>query len=241
MRGPPDQVECVGSSCGSGQSFQMRSLVVLLALGSSALFIHAGCSATGEPSTFGEATSSSSAGGGGGGVTTSTTTSGSGVGGGFGGGFGTGGGGGSGPGLGSGVYGNSPPVLYRLDPDTQIVTTIGSFQGCSSVIDIALDKDSNLYGTTFDGLYGINKDTAVCTLISSGGYPNSLSFVPAGTVDPNVEALVGYSGSTYVRIDPQTGTTTTIGALSGGLSSSGDIVSVKGGNTLLSVNGRRGH
>ncbi len=216
----------------------MRSLVLLLALGTSALLVHAGCSATSEPTTFADdATSTSSAGGAGGAATTSTTTSDSGVGGGFGGGFGTGGGGGSVPELVSEVYGNSPDVLYRLDPDTQIVTTIGTFQGCSSVIDIALDKDSNLYGTTFDGLYAINKDTAVCTLISPGAYPNSLSFVPAGTVDPNVEALVGYSGSAYVRIDPQSGITTTIGALSGGLSSSGDIVSVKGGKTLLTVNG----
>ena len=55
-------------------------------------------------------------------------------------------------------------------------------------------------------------------------YPNSLSFVPKGTVDPNVEALVGYNGGTYVRIDTVTGAVTSIGNLGSGYSSSGDIV-----------------
>jgi hypothetical protein len=117
------------------------------------------------------------------------------------------------------------------------VTEVGPFQGCSDVIDIALDKDSNLYGTTFGGLYRIDKTTAACTEIAAGGYPNSLSFVPAGTVDPNVEALVGYNGSTYVRIDTTTGAVTTVGGISGGYASSGDIVSVKNGKTLLTVTG----
>jgi hypothetical protein len=135
------------------------------------------------------------------------------------------------------VYGHSPNTLYRLDPVTKQVTTVGDFGGCSSVIDIALDKDSNLFGTTFGGLYRIDKNTAVCTLISNGSYPNSLSFVPKGTVDPNTEALVGYNGSTYIRIDTVTGAVTPIGSLQGGLISSGDIVSVINGKTLLTVNG----
>ena len=151
--------------------------------------------------------------------------------------------GGSGGGQGGGepqiaeVYGHSPDTLYRLDPDTKAVTTVGDFQGCSGVIDIALDKDSKLLGASFGGLYAIDKGNAHCTLIANGSYPNSLSFVPAGTVDPDKEALVGYLGSTYVRIDPQTGSVSNIGALSGGYASSGDIVSVKGGKSYLTVNG----
>src|SRR5262249_33737729 len=91
---------------------------------------------------------------------------------------------------------------------------------------------------TFGGLFKINKSTAVCTQIAVGGYPNSLSFVPAGTVDPVKEALVGYEGSTYVRIDTVTGQVTNIGSLgNAGYSSSGDIVSVIGGGAYLTVNG----
>jgi hypothetical protein len=136
------------------------------------------------------------------------------------------------------VYGHSPAELYKLDPVTKDVTVIGAFQGCSSVIDIALDKDSTLYATTFDGFYKINKDTAVCTFISSGGYPNSLSFVPKGSVDPNEEALVGYNGGSYIRIDTKSGAVTSLGgSLPGGFSSSGDIVSVINGPSYLTVIG----
>ncbi|NUO48962.1 MAG: hypothetical protein HOV80_08915 [Polyangiaceae bacterium] len=158
-------------------------------------------------------------------------------GGGFGATTGTGGSGGGEPEIAE-VYGHSAATLYRLDPITKAVTTVGNFAGCSSVIDIALDKDSKLIGTTFDGIYTIDKATAQCSLITSGSYPNSLSFIPEGTLDPNVEALVGYEGDQYVRIDPTTGSKQLIGSLGdGGLVSSGDVVSVKGGKSFLTVTG----
>lgn len=198
-----------------------------------------GCSAGNSSGTF--STTSTGAGGSGGSGSTSTTATSStgdqGVGGSF-----TTGVGGSGTGGGepqiAEVFGQSPNTLYRLDPTNNGVTTIGNFNGCpGGVIDIALDKDSNLYGTATGSLFTIDKATAKCTLIASGSYPNSLSFVPAGTVDPNKEALVGYLGAQYIRIDPQTGKVTTIGQLSGGYTSSGDIVSVKDGKTFLTANG----
>jgi len=137
------------------------------------------------------------------------------------------------------VWGHGPDTLYRLDPNTKAVTVIGNFSGCSSggVMDIALDAESRLFATTRDALWSIDKKTAVCTRIATGSYPNSLSFVPKGTVDANAEALVGYEGGTYVRIDPQTGAKTRIGSIGGGLESSGDIVSVRGGSTYLTVTG----
>jgi hypothetical protein len=135
------------------------------------------------------------------------------------------------------VYGHSDNTLYKLDPDTKAVTVVGDFKGCSSVIDIALDGASRLFGTTSDGLWAIDKATAKCTRIGAGQFPNSLSFVPKGTVDPNVEALVGYDGNAYLRIDTQSGQTTQIGSIGSGYSSSGDIVSVKNGPTYLTVKG----
>tara|TARA_R110002096_G_scaffold435826_2_gene663595 strand:+ start:133928 stop:134719 length:792 start_codon:yes stop_codon:yes gene_type:complete len=135
------------------------------------------------------------------------------------------------------VYAHSPTTLYRLDPNTLQVETVANFSGCGEVIDIALDRNSNLYGTSFTGLFSINRTTAVCTQIASGNYPNSLSFVPVGVLDPTTEVLVAYLGSDYVRIDVTTGAITTIGAIGGGLFSSGDIVSVEGGGTYLTVGG----
>jgi hypothetical protein len=135
------------------------------------------------------------------------------------------------------VYAHSPDTLYKVDPVAKTMTTIAPFNGCTSVIDLAIDANQNAWVTTFDGVYTLDLTTAVCTLIASGSYPNSLSFVPAGTLDPSVEALVGYFGSTYVRIDPKSGAITNVGSLTNGYSSSGDIVSVKGGGTFLTVNG----
>ncbi len=135
------------------------------------------------------------------------------------------------------VYAHSPTELYKVDPVKKTMTTVGAFSGCSSVIDIAVDANNNGYATTFGGVYKLDLTNAKCTLIKQGSYPNSLSFVPAGTLDPNVEALVGYNGSTYVRIDTSTGAVTNVGGLTNGYVSSGDIVSVKGGGTFLTVNG----
>lgn len=135
------------------------------------------------------------------------------------------------------VFGHSAKTLYRLDPVTKAVTTVGDFQGCKDVIDIALNEKAQLYGVSYDTLYQIDKKTAECTVIGTGQFPNSLSFVPAGTVDANEEALVGYDESTYVRIDLSDGSKTTKGTIGSGLVSSGDIVSVKGGSTYLTVKG----
>jgi hypothetical protein len=135
------------------------------------------------------------------------------------------------------VYGHSAGTLYRLDPVTKGVTTVGDFSGCGPVIDIALDEKSTLIAASYQALYTVDKATAACTEIAKGDYPNSLSFVPKGTVDPNEEALVGYDMGDYLRIDVKTGDVTKIGALGGSYVSSGDIVSVKGGKTYLTVKG----
>jgi hypothetical protein len=137
------------------------------------------------------------------------------------------------------VFGNTPDSLYKVDPVTKAVTLVGAFQGCDTVIDLALDKNSNMYVTTFSGFFAVDRTNAKCTHIADGTYPNSLSFVPKGTLDPLEEALVGFVGSSYVRIDPTTGAITMVNAtaLSQGYMSSGDVVSVIGGGTYLTVIG----
>ncbi len=136
------------------------------------------------------------------------------------------------------IFAEGPNTLYKLDPDTLAFTKVADFQGCNGVIDIAIDKDGVMYGTTSGALWLIDSTTAACTHIAGGAYPNSLSLVPKGTVDPNEEALVGYNGSDYVRIDTTTGKVSPIGSLGdNGYASSGDIVSVIGGGTYLTVNG----
>ncbi|MEO7111009.1 MAG: hypothetical protein ABI183_11275 [Polyangiaceae bacterium] len=157
------------------------------------------------------------------------------------------------------VFGHSSDTLYKLDPTTNTVTTIGKFSGIDTscdlnegMWDIALDKDGNMYGSvetegsgcssTGGEIVKIDKTTAATTVIgtSSSVFPNSLSFVPAGTIDPSNEVLVGYNGATYVRIDPTSGAVSTIGSLNPNVTgqtwySSGDIVSIIGGKTYLTA------
>jgi hypothetical protein len=146
------------------------------------------------------------------------------------------------------VYAESPNTLYKLDPTTNAISVVAPFSGdcaargdCNYVIDIALDEMSNGYATTSGtlsgALYSFDPKTAVTKFIHAGTYPNSLSFVPKGTLDPSVETLVGYDGAVYIKIDTTTGIITPVGKLTGGYTSSGDIVSVIGGGTFLTVKG----
>lgn len=140
------------------------------------------------------------------------------------------------------VWAHSAGTLYKLEPFSKVTTRIGDFNGCSgSVIDIALDKNGQMYGTTPGSLEQIDKHTAKCTTINSNNsYPNSLTFVPAGTLDPNQEVLVGFEGDQYVRIDPATGNKSTVGSLNPNSTgktflSSGNVVSIIGDKTYLTV------
>jgi hypothetical protein len=135
------------------------------------------------------------------------------------------------------VYAHSANTLYKLDPMTKAVTVIGDFDGCSSVVDIALDAKSNIYASA-NGIWKIDAATAKCTRVGGGTFNgNSLSFVPAGTIDATQETLVTYDGAKYYRIDVTTGKVTELGSLPSGYASSGDIVSVKGGGTYVTVTG----
>ena len=152
------------------------------------------------------------------------------------------GGGGGGLDLIPEVYAHSADTLYKLDPLTKQITTVGKMTGCPSVfgiIDIAVDKNNNIVGVSGTALWSIDKNTAACTGIgvAASSFPNSLSYVPEGVLDPSNEVLVGYRGSQYVRIDPSNGQVTVVGNLGAALISSGDIVSVKDGGTYLTVRG----
>jgi len=149
------------------------------------------------------------------------------------------------------VYGHSKTTLYKLEPYSKVVSVVGSFDclppalGNSGMWDIAIDKSGTMIGATNDGLgrgtlVTIDPSTASCRIAGQGMYPNSLTFVPAGTVLPADEALVGYNEASYVRIDLATGGVVELGSLNPNPTgqrweSSGDIVSIIGGGTYLTV------
>jgi len=144
------------------------------------------------------------------------------------------------------VFAHTTNTLYLFEPLSRSLTVVGRFSclnGAEAMIDLAIDRSGAMFGTTFRRFLSIDPITASCTQIAVAGtgtmdYPNSLSFVPAGTVDPGKEALVGYATAVgdskavnYVRIDVTTGAMTSIGninALATGTQyrASGDIVSI---------------
>ena len=162
------------------------------------------------------------------------------------------------PGSPSRIYAHTQDTLYLYEPTTNTLTKIGKFSCLAvgdSVVDLAVDRTNSVYATTFTRLLKVDPITASCTEIhkidstSAESYPNALSFVPAGTVDPTKEALVGYApyGSStdstdYIQIDTTTGEQTYIGSLNDfsapkQYKSSGDLISlVQAGNkTFLTV------
>lgn len=125
------------------------------------------------------------------------------------------------------VYAHTRDTLYLFEPLAKKLTPIGKFDcitAADSVIDLAVDRSGAMYATTFHKFLTVDPTNAKCTVVKEEAattyYPNSLSFVPIGTVDATKEALVGYAedGNTgyienYVRIEPTTGAMTTIGNL----------------------------
>lgn len=146
------------------------------------------------------------------------------------------------------VFGQTANTLYKLDLDTQRIGIVANFNGCNgSVLDIAIDETSQMYGVAQGGisigvtrLYRIDKKTGDCTLIGPrGNYPNSLAFAPKGILSADSEVMVGFNGANYIAIDTVNGVVTTLrsGALPGALESSGDLVVLTDGRGFVTVRG----
>lgn len=139
------------------------------------------------------------------------------------------------------VFAHSETQLYRVDPETLNVKLVGAFQwpeGADSMTDIAIDRFGRMIGVSFDAVYEVDENNAVCVKLAnlaSGGF-NGLSFLP-NEANPTQEILIGadQEGDVY-QLDPQTGVATLVGNYGNGYTSSGDLVSVQGAGTFATVN-----
>ena len=123
------------------------------------------------------------------------------------------------------VWANSSTTLYRIDPTTFSVTTVGNFNSGDQMTDIAVSTTGALYGISFTTLYAINKTTGAASAIAdlSSGNNNSLTFLANGN-------LLAADGSGNLKtVNPSSGTVTTMGNFGDGLVSSGDLVAVSNG------------
>ncbi len=87
------------------------------------------------------------------------------------------------------MFSHTSDTLFLFEPIKHVLTKIGEFDCLNAgddVLDIALDRTEQMYGTTRQAFIKIDPLTAKCTKIKDGlgsiPFPNSLSFVPAGTV-----------------------------------------------------------
>ena len=144
------------------------------------------------------------------------------------------------------VYAHSPDRLYRVDPETFVVTEVGPFVWPSDIVfdqmtDIAIDKSGVMIGVSFTRVFRVDPATATATFLAPLARQfNGLSFITPEAAG-EAEILIGASSDGSVwKIDPQTGATTQVGEYGGGYTSSGDIVSVDGFGTVATVKGGGG-
>ncbi len=144
------------------------------------------------------------------------------------------------------VYAHSSSKLYKIDPANLSVTLIGAFKwpGIPDLMtDIALDRKGKMTGISFSKVYSVNIKTAVCTYLATldtslgFGQFNGLSYISVQGVDTKEVLMASDEKGALYEVDPATGKSKKAGNLGGGLSSSGDLVSVKGLGTLVTVKG----
>ncbi len=141
------------------------------------------------------------------------------------------------------VYAHTADQLYSVNPVTFAVTLIGTFRWPSDpynhqMTDIAITADGSMWGVTFNGLYRISPTTAACNTVAglTGSILfNALSFVPPAMAGMPERLVAATNDGGYYEIDRATGRSTRIGSFSGGAVSSGDIVSVTGAGTFVTV------
>jgi len=148
------------------------------------------------------------------------------------------------------VYAHSGSDLFRVDPVTLDVTRVGILRimeptrvrFLNNVTDIAVDRARRIVGITYNQLLEIDGASGECKPIAPlpmGQNFNGLSWIHNDGGGPELLVATSLTGGVF-RIDPATGTAAPIGDLGGGLKSSGDLVSVQGYGTLLTVQGPGG-
>jgi hypothetical protein len=124
------------------------------------------------------------------------------------------------------IYAHTDETLYSVDPQTMAVTEVGPFAGTSdsstdsTVTDLAVDSNHDVYVNTESVVYkaalpatmpGTVTLTKVATIQGTSKF-YALAFAPQGSLDPNIEVLIGGdSNGALWSIDTTTGATVNLG------------------------------
>ncbi len=150
-----------------------------------------------------------------------------------------------GPAMAGLIYAHTSSTLYAWNPESGDLIMVGPFGwpadgGGHQMTDIAIDYDGLLFGVTFDRVYRCSAINAECIVLATlPSSFNGLTVVPAGSVDPEKESLIGIGNNgSWNLVEPQgnLATITTLGSYGSGYTSSGDAYSVEGQGTFAAVN-----
>lgn len=143
------------------------------------------------------------------------------------------------------VYAHSRDTLFSFSPRTERVTEVGRFtmpdgSDAPFMLDLAVDSEGNVFTSSDAALWRVDPETAEVEKVGDfdlgGDELFALSFLHAGTLDPDTETLVGATNEGfYHRVDTDTAATEMLGQYPDGWRSSGDIVSVEELGTFATV------
>lgn len=139
------------------------------------------------------------------------------------------------------IFAHTSSELFRLELKSKSFVKVGAFQfdkNSGSVTDIAIDRTDKLYAITFGDLFVCKPSDAKCVWVMSLPTSfNGMTFVHAGTIYPDQDALIGIAndgGWHHVQFNANPPKIVKLGSY-GGYGSSGDAFSVKGIGTYATV------
>jgi hypothetical protein len=144
------------------------------------------------------------------------------------------------------IYAHSSSRLYTVGvANPYPVAMLPNFSwpndgGGHQMTDLAIDRHGVLYGVTFDRAYVCNPQTAQCWNL--GTLPtsfNGLTFIPAGTLDPLKDSLIGIGNNgswNHLKIMNGQVMVQQLGSYGPGYTSAGDSFSIEGVGTFAAVN-----
>ncbi|MFN0125889.1 MAG: hypothetical protein ACKV19_04290 [Verrucomicrobiales bacterium] len=115
-------------------------------------------------------------------------------------------------------------ALATIDPNSGIVTDVGSFGVNDTMTDIAFDSNGDLFGISFGRLYSINSSTGAATSVGPGWATGMNALEIVGTT----AYAMSSTDDNLWSIDLGTGIASNLGSLGTGTSSSGDLALFNG-------------